>query len=169
MASLRQLVDTPTLAPMLAYLARPRADPLVERVALIEDLEDLADVAAHSIVLLTHGAAAAAGTYRFDVALRLARSRHIAAVVLPAGAAATITPTSAAIADRSGTAVLATVPGVDLAELAAAISRELGGDAAVALRRAHSAVQAIAAFPPDGRPEALIRRVGAVLGNPLQL
>jgi sugar diacid utilization regulator len=168
-ASLRQLVDSPTLAPLLAYLARPRADPLVEGVALIEDLDDLASVPEHSIVLLTHGASAAAGTYRFDVALRLARNRRIAALVLPAGAAATITPTSAAIADRSGTAVLATGPDVDLAELAVAISRELGGGAEVALRRAHSAVRTIAAHPPDGRPEVLVRRVGAVLGIPLQL
>jgi len=36
-ASLAQLVASPTLSSLLGYVARPRSDAEVERVALIED------------------------------------------------------------------------------------------------------------------------------------
>ena len=70
MASLRRLVASPALEPLLAYATRPGTDPVVERVALIEDLAQLRESAEHTLVLLTRSASAAASTYRFDVALR---------------------------------------------------------------------------------------------------
>lgn len=169
MASLRQIVQSPTLAGRLSYLSRPRADPPVERLALIEDVADLEHVGERAMVLLTHGASAAASTYRFDMALRLARSRGVAALVLSAGDVGGITPTSAAIADRSGTAILGTPSDVDLAELAVDVSRELAGGADVALLRTHAALRAIEVHPADGRPEALVERAGAALGVPLSM
>jgi sugar diacid utilization regulator len=167
--SLRQLVDSPALTPLLAYLTRPHSDPLVERVALIEDLDALARVEANAVVLLARIASEAASSYRFDVALRVARSRDVAALVLSGGAVSAITPTSAAIADRSGTAILATGADVDLAELAVAIARELAGGAELALRRAHSAMRAIDGYPADGKAATLVQRAGAALGVPLRL
>ncbi|MEY2532952.1 MAG: hypothetical protein QOF29_862 [bacterium] len=169
MASLRELVESPTLTGLLSYLARPRVDPSVERVALVEELNDIEQVGAHAIALLTRGASAAATGYRFDIALRLARSREAAAVVLTSGDVGSITPTSAAIADRSGVAILGTPPDVDLAELALLIGRELAGGADAALLRAHTAMRAVDAHPAGGRPEALLERAGAALGVRLTL
>jgi sugar diacid utilization regulator len=168
-ASLRQLVGSPALQPLLAYLSRPSSDPDVEHVALVEDLADLERVGPHAMVLLTHAAAAAASTYRFDMALRLAGSRQVAAIVLPVGHAESITPTSSPIAHRAGIAILATVGNVDLARLAVAVGRELAGAADVALLRAHTALRAIEAHPAGGGPEALVGRAGAALGIALRI
>jgi sugar diacid utilization regulator len=168
-ASLRELVESPTLAGLLSYLARPRADPLVERVALVEDLRDVEHVGEHAIALLTRGASAAATGYRFDVALRMARARQVAALVLSSGDVASVTATSAAIADRSGTAILGTPVGADLADLAVAIGRELAGGADVALLRAHTAMRAIEAHPPGAGAAALLQHAGAAVGVPLSI
>jgi sugar diacid utilization regulator len=168
-ASLAQLVASPTLSSLLGYVARPRYDAEVERVALIEELGDIEHVGEGAIVLLTRGASAAAGTYQFDMALRMARGRSVAALVLPASEVARMTPTAAAVADRSGTALLGTSDEVDLGELAIAIARELSGGADAALMRAHAAVRAVAAHPADGSPERLVERAGAALGVQLSL
>jgi sugar diacid utilization regulator len=168
-ASLRQLVESPTLAPLLGYLIRPRSDPRVERVALVEEPGEVGRVGENAIVLFTRAGATAAATYRFDLALRLARTRRVAAIALPADGVTGLTPTSAAIADRSGTAILGTAPGVDLADLAVAIGRELAGRGDVALIRAHAALRAIEAHPPQGRIEALVQRAGAALGVPMRI
>jgi sugar diacid utilization regulator len=155
--------------PLLAYLSRPRSDPDVEDVALVEDLAELERVGPHALVLLTHAAATAASTYRFDMALRLAGSGHVAAIVLPAGHAESITPTSSVIAHRAGIAILATAGDVDLARLAIAVGRELAGAADVALLRAHTALRAIDAHPAGGGPEGLVERAGAACGIALRI
>jgi hypothetical protein len=169
MASLAELIATPSLEPLLAYVTRPGVDPVVERVALVEELGRVADVKRNAIVLLTSGASADAGSYRFDVALRMGRSRQAAAFVISAADAARVTPTAAAIADRSRTAILATGEHVDLADLAVAVARELAGDADLALLRTHAALRAIEAHPSNGSAQALIARAGAALGVPLVL
>jgi sugar diacid utilization regulator len=169
MASLAQLVESPALRTMLGYVARPRTQAAVERVAFVEDLDDLEHVQEHAIVLLTRGASAYASTYRFDVALRIARARKVAAMVLAGADVASITPTAAAIADRSGMAILTTGGDTDLAELAVAIARELAGGADVALVRAHTAVRAVEAHPADGTAERLLEHAGAALSVPLSM
>jgi sugar diacid utilization regulator len=168
-ASLAQLVASPTLRSRLSFVARPSSDVEVERVALIEDLGDIERVREGAIVLLTHTASAAASTYRFDMALRMARGRRVAALVLPASEAARMTPTAAAVADRSGTALLGTSDHVDLGELAIAIARELAGGADAALLRAHAAVRAVAAHPPGGSPAQLVEHASTALGVQLSL
>jgi sugar diacid utilization regulator len=168
-ASVAQLVASPTLSSLLGYVARPKSDPEVERVALIEELGDIARVEKGAIVLLTRGASAAARSYRFDMALRTARARGIAALVLTASEAGHMTPTAAAVADRSGTALLGTGDDVDLGELAVAIARELSGGADAALLRSHAALYAMAARPNDAGPEPLVERAGAALGVQLSL
>jgi sugar diacid utilization regulator len=168
-ASLAELVASPTLSPHLGYVVRPRSDGEVERVAVIEELGDIERVGEGAIVLLTHSASAAAGTYRFDMALRTARGRRIAALVLPASQVARMTPTAPAVADRSGTALLGASDDIDLGELAIAIARELSGGADAALVRAHAALRAVAAHPEDGSPERLVERAGAALGVQLAL
>ena len=168
MASLRQLVGSPALHPLLVYLARPRSDPEVEHVALVEDLAELERVEPHAIVLLTHAASATASSYRFDMALRVAGTRKAAAIVLSAGHVDSITSTSSAIAHRAGIAILATGGDVDLAGVAIAIARELAGDADVALLRAHTALRAIDAHPDGGTPEAVASLAGAALGVALR-
>ncbi|MEA2247229.1 MAG: hypothetical protein QOH46_1758 [Solirubrobacteraceae bacterium] len=169
MASLRELVASPALNGLLSYVARPRADPVVEHVALIEDLRDVQGAGEHAVALLTHGASEAASGYGLDIALRVARSAGVAALVLTSGDIAGITPTSGAVADRSGIALLAARPDLDIAHLAVAIAREIQGGADVALLRAHTAMRAVDAHPPGGRPGALLERAASAYGVPLAL
>jgi sugar diacid utilization regulator len=168
-ATLAEIVAAPPLNEHLGWVVRPRADPVVGCVALIEDLAAVAGLPARSIVLITVAAAAATATYRFDVALRVARDRDVTALVVPAGAAAHLTPTSAAIADRSDTAILAMSDDADLAQLSAALAREIAGESDVALLRAHAAMHVVAAHPVDGTQEALLSHAGAALGVPITL
>jgi sugar diacid utilization regulator len=168
-ASLRELVESPALAPMIGYVSKPPADPVVEGVMLVEDLSQFAEVGEHSIVLLTRGASTAISSYRFDIALRIARSRSVAALVLTAADVWRIPATATAIASRSGTAILGTRDDTELTELALAIGRELAGAADVALLRAYAAVRAIEVHPLDGSIDSLLAHVGAALGVPISM
>jgi sugar diacid utilization regulator len=169
MASLAQLVESPALRTTLGYVVRARTQAPVSLVALVEDLDDIERVDEQAIVLLTRSASAYASTYRFDVALRIARARKVAAIVLTGAEVASITPTAAAIADRSGMAILATGSRADLAQLAVGIARELAGGAEAALVRAHTAVRAIEAHPTDGATQQLLEHAGAALSVPLSM
>jgi sugar diacid utilization regulator len=166
-ASLAQLVASPTLRSRLGYLTRPSADPEIAEVALVEALDEVDRLRPHTLALLTRAASAQTSSYRFDVALRLARTGGVGGLVLAAPDAARITPTSAGIAGRSGIALLAAGQD-DLAQLAVALAREIAGDADAALLRAHTALRAIAAHPADAGVERLIERAGAALGVPLR-
>jgi hypothetical protein len=167
--SLEQLVESPTLGSSLSCLARPPAGTPVTGVALVEDLKQLERVPGQTIVLLTRAASASATSYRLDVALRVAGSLGVAALVLSGPAVAAVTPSAAALTDRFGVSLLAARPGLDLAALAIAIGRELSGGAEAALLRAHTALRAVQASPLDGRPEAIAEHAGAALGIPIAL
>jgi hypothetical protein len=167
--SLRELVESPSLAPLLGYVSRPQVDPLVRRVALIEDFDDLEHVDGQSVVLLTRRASAGVRSDRFDAALRAARGRGIAAVVLAASYVGDISTSAIRIADGSGTAILGTGNDVELLQLALAIGHELAADAEVALLRAHTALRSIEAHPRDGTSESMLAHAGAALGVPLSL
>jgi sugar diacid utilization regulator len=123
----------------------------------------------HAIVLLTRVASVLAGGYRLDVALRIAASVGVVALVLCGPDVVDVTPASGALADRLAVAVLGAGAGVDLAALAVAMGRELSGGADAALLRAHTAMRAIHAHPPDGAPEAIAERAGAALGVPIRV
>jgi PucR-like helix-turn-helix protein/diguanylate cyclase with GGDEF domain len=168
-ASLEQLVASPTLGSSLSFLARPPNGTPVTSVALVEDLEQLERVAGQTIVLLTREASALANSYRLDVALRIAGSLGVSALVLSGPAASAVTPTAVALTDRLGVALLGASADLDLAALAIAIGRELSGGAEAALLRAHTALRAIQAHPADGRPEAIAEHAGAALGIPISL
>jgi len=120
-------------------------------------------------VHLGRDVSASVSSYRFDMALRAARSRSVAGLVLSAADVGSVTSTTAAIAQRSGTALLGASDEADLAGLALAIGRELAGDADVALLRAHTAVRAIEAHPSDGTVESLLDHAGAALGVPISM
>ncbi len=164
MTFLRELVESPALAPLLAYVSRPPQDSVVHGVSLIEDLGHLERVRAHNIVLLTRTVSSSVSTPGFDTAMRVAGSRSVAALVLSAADIDSVTSTTAAIAQHSGAAILGTSNDVNLAELSLAIGRELAGEADVALLRAYTAVRAIEAHPADGSTQSLLERASAALG-----
>jgi hypothetical protein len=167
MASLTELVASPELRSRLSFVVQPRSPRDVRCVAFAEDLADVANAEHGAVVLLSRAASAAAGSYHFEMALRLGRAHEVAALVVAGEDVGQISATAPAVADRSRAAILATVGRPDPAGLAIRIGRELAGDAGVALLRAHAAIRAVQAHPPDGRRDALVERAGAALGVPL--
>ena len=118
MASLTELVASPELRSRLSFVVQPRSPRDVRGVAFAEDLADVANAEPGAIVLLSRAASAAAGSYRFEMALRLGRAHEVAALVMAGQDVGQISATAPAVADRSRTAILATVGRPDLAELA---------------------------------------------------
>jgi sugar diacid utilization regulator len=168
-AVLAQLLESPTLAPLLGYLVRPAEPFAAEQVGLIEELSALDTMPAATIVLLTRAASATAASYRFDMALRVARTRGIAALVLSGADAELVTPTAAAIAARSGTAILGAGPNLDLGHLAILIAREIQGGADAALLRAHTAMRAVDAHPAGAGADGLVQHASAAIGVPIAM
>jgi sugar diacid utilization regulator len=166
---LPELVESPPLNSVLTYLTRPQATRDVRGVALVEELSELGRAGTGTVVLLSRAASALAGSYRFDVALRIGRSVGVAALVLCGPGLPDVTPTAAAIADRASIAILGAGEDVDLAELAIAIARELADGADAALMRAHTAMRAARAHPSGATPDALALHVGSALGRPIAL
>jgi sugar diacid utilization regulator len=169
MASLSELTSSPALRTLVDFVVRPELDPEVSSVAIVEALEDLEQAREGSLALLASSASAAAGTYRFDVGLRLASRAKVSAVVLTGEASDPVTSTAAAIAERTGVGVLRADAEAELATLAIVASRELGGGPDVALMRAHAAMRALDLHPDSGRPEALVEVASRALGVPLRL
>jgi hypothetical protein len=167
--SLAELVASPALHQLLGYVSRPPEVVDVQGVSLVEDLGHLERVRPGSIVLLTRQVSAAVSSDRFDMALRVASGRNVAALVVRSADVGSVASTTVAIADRTGMAILGTPDGTDLADLALSIGRELSGDAEVALLRAHTAVRAIEAHPADGTVESLLDRVSGALGVPVTM
>lgn len=147
MSLLREVLRTPGLAlePLGGAAATDRgADPEVASVFLAEDLADLGQAPAASIVVLGAHTNEMVGTYRFDVALRVAAGRGAVALVLADPNAPQPTSTSVTAAQRFGVVLLRnTAPG-NVAELLCGLDVALRGPAELALRRAMVTMQRLA-------------------------
>ena len=132
------------LSEVLSPVAGTVGGQVVDSVVLIENIGDLLDLSgANALMLLTPRASAAATTYRFEIAVREAGARRVAAVILTGNAAPALLPTSVALAQRAGLVVLRAAPATDLAELVSATYREVRVGSETALARALSALEAL--------------------------
>ena len=169
MRALAELIESPTLSPLLGYVSRPPEEGRVDGVAVIEDLGHLERARPHSILLLTRALSAQVSTSRFDAALDLAVDRGVPALVLHGADVSSVASSTIAIAQRSGTAILGAMRNPASAELALAIGRELAGDADAALLRAYETVRAVETHPAGATLLSLLERAGAALGVPISM
>jgi sugar diacid utilization regulator len=170
MRSLQELLAAPTLRDKLVVLSSPAQDSTVERVALVVGFGDLQDVRPGSLVLLSGSTSARIETYRLDIALRLAGEHGLRGLVLCNSDLSELTPTTTAVANRAGIAVLRTVGEVDLSELVVAIDRELNETSGTWLARAVHALGVVEHWHEandDG--SELVAAVGDAFGVPLEL
>lgn len=135
MARLRDVIGAPELA-SLKLLTPLHADRAVSGVSLAERLGDIGGSEPDTFILLSAGAAAEAGTYRLDVAMRRASTHRVTAIAMPVPAGFAIPGTAALIAERGEVTVLRIPAGVDVGALAATLGRELAGGAIAAVSRA---------------------------------
>jgi sugar diacid utilization regulator len=131
----------------------------VESVFLAERLFDVMDAPRRCVVVLTADACAGAERYHLDMALRMAASRDVAAIILTRAPAGEATSTSLHTARRVGVALLRQTQPINLADLVVALEAGIRGSAELALRRAAQAFQAMSA--PGGDLDALVSGVAA--------
>jgi sugar diacid utilization regulator len=142
--TLQSLLASPMLSEVLSPVAGTVGGQVVDSVVLVEHIGDFLDQAgANALMLLTPRASAAATTYRFEIAVREAGARRVAAVVLTGNVTPPLLPTSVALAERAGLVVLCAAPGTDLAELVSATYREIRVGSETALARALAALDAL--------------------------
>jgi sugar diacid utilization regulator len=152
------------LEPLTANLDRAA----VGSVSIAEELGDLGEAPQAAAVLLTPSASAAAGTYRFDMALRLGRSRGVGAVVLFGAQFDRVTLTSATLAEQANIAIVRADPKAALADVAIAIAHQIDGPADVALWRADAALEAMLGQAPTASPATIVDATSRAIGRSIE-
>jgi PucR family transcriptional regulator, purine catabolism regulatory protein len=167
MQTLSELLAAPRIAELSIPITEGERDRRVESVACADALSQLDGIGANSMVILTEAASADVATYRFDIALRVAGSRGVPALVLVGGVKA-VPETAVAIANRAGIALLRAAEGVDLSSIVVGVIIELLGGARAALARAGAALSALREAEARGaEQDELIAFAGRALGVPL--
>jgi hypothetical protein len=125
MPTVDQILATPALAGLRRVTRLGGGQP-VTGVRLAERFADLDAAPAGSLVLLARAPSAAATGYRFDMAVRVAGLRGIAAIGVLAGPQWQPPATAADIAERAGLALLGVPEQAELTGLLLAVMREAG-------------------------------------------
>src|SRR5579871_567556 len=156
----------------LAGLLRVSASGGKREVALVrlaESFIDLDRAPAESLVILSRFASAEISDYRLDMALRWGAIHRVAAVAAFSADPWEPTVTARDIAARADIALISVPAGMEVAGLVQAISREIGGGAALALGRAQKGLEAVlAAESSGGGVEDLRAAISAALGTPIE-
>lgn len=170
MPTLEDLLSAPSIAAAIEPVVASPGAAQVRSVRVIEDLADMATSPPAALVILSALASEQAGSYRLDMALRMAAAGGVAGIVLTGCTPVAISSTAAAIARRSEIGVFRTREQSDLATLAVAVDRELRGGSDAALERAAVALQAVLDAEAAGRPAPdLVAVAATVLGADLVL
>jgi sugar diacid utilization regulator len=151
------LLQTPGLS--LKCIGGEAGGSSVESVFLAERLFDLMEAPGRSVVVLGTDACAGAERYHFDMALRMAASREVAAIILTGPPVGGDASTSLHTAHRVGVALLRQTEPINLAGLVVALEARIRGSAELALRRAGQAFQAMSTA--QGDVDALVADVAA--------
>jgi sugar diacid utilization regulator len=159
------LLQTPGLS--LECIVGDAGSSSVESVFLAEHLFDLMDAPGRSVVVLAADACAGAEGYHFDMALRMAASRDVAAIILTRAPVGGATSTSLHTARRVGVALLQQTEPINLAGLVVALEARIRGSAELALLRAIQAFQTMSAAHPD--VDALVSDVAAAAAADIAL
>jgi sugar diacid utilization regulator len=141
------LLQTPGLS--LECMVGDTGGSRVESVFLAERLFDLMDAPSRSVVVLGADACAGAERYHFDMALRMASSREVAAIILTRAPVGGASSTSLHTARRVGVALLRQTKPINLASLVVALDARIRGSAELGLRRAVQAFQVMSTVAGD--------------------
>jgi sugar diacid utilization regulator len=142
-------------------------DPVVESIFVAERLDDLGQASPRSVVVLGANACSAVDGYQFDIALRLASSRDVVALVLGDAHAPRVNPTALESSRRFGIAIVRPTEPVNLADLVTTLGAGLRGSAELALRRAVDAFGLLAAASSE--PHTLVENVAQAVDADIAL
>ena len=141
------LLQTPGLS--LECIVGDAGGLLAESVFVAERLFDLMEAPGRSVVVLSAGACTDTERYHFDMALRMAASRDVAAIILTRAPVGGVSSTSVHTARRVGVALLRQTEPINLAHLVVALEATIRGSAELGLRRAVQAFQAMSTVQKD--------------------
>jgi sugar diacid utilization regulator len=143
-------------------------DRRVGDVRLVEQVDQVDDAPPGALVVLERGLAALTGDYRFDVVVRRAAAREVAALVVVLPQDARLSLTALALARRAGVAVIRLAPEVDLTAAVGTMVRQATDRLSVTVDRARAVCETI-----DGRAldsvDVLLDRVGMLLGRTVRI
>lgn len=164
--TLGRVLARPTIARVISETVGSTDEQSVTGVSLLEDLHHLNQLEEGHMAVLSRAASASLSRYQIDIAVRLASSAGLAALVLarplPPGG---LQPTARVQAQRNGLTVLHVEDACDVGRLLLDVHEELTSGATAALSRAATA---LAALQQGGWGEdpvgALAKSVSAHLG-----
>ncbi|MBW0088916.1 helix-turn-helix domain-containing protein [Pseudonocardia sp. KRD-184] len=143
-------------------------DRSVEDIRLVEQVDQVDDAPTNALVVLERGLAALTADYRFDIVVRRAAAREVAALVVVLPADVRVSLTALALARRAAICVIRLAPEVDLTAAVGTIVRQATDQLSVTVDRARAVSEAI-----DGRAfgdvDTLLDHVGLLLGRTIGL
>jgi sugar diacid utilization regulator len=113
----------------------------VQRIAIIDDIDELARTGPGALAILTRSASSHAAGYELDFVLRHAGDRELAAVALYGPPTTSLT--AIRLADRSRVALLAVAQNLDLSEMAFTLEQTLRSGSDAMLRRIEATLSAV--------------------------
>lgn len=169
MPSVDAVLTNPAL-PGLRRISRNGGERDVAAVWLAERFSDVSQAPAGSLVFLGRVASATASDYRFDMALRRAATRDVAAVGAFSAQPWRPPMTALDIAERAGIALVSVPERAELTWLIQMTLREIGGSAERALSRADFSLNAVLDAEMQGADlERLRCAVSSALGVDVRL
>lgn len=142
-------------------------DQQVGDIRIVEAVEQVDEAPADAVLVLERGLSALAPDYRFDVLVRRAAARSVAALLVIGPADLRVSMTAVALARRAGVAVVRLGSAVELAEAIGSLVRRASDRLSVTVDR----VRAVCAAIDDGfrDVDGLLESVGLLLGRPVLL
>lgn len=143
-------------------------DAECEEIRFIEQPEQIDDATPGTLLVLDRGMSAVVADYRFDIVVRRAAARRVAALMVAPPAGTKVSFTALALARRAGPAIVELGPEVDLTEAVGTIVRQAADRLSLTVGRARAVCDAVDGHEfTDG--SELLERVGLLLGRPVVL
>lgn len=134
MAVLTSVLALPSLAGKVETPDGSDGSINIASVSLVQDLNELADTPAGGLALLAPSATRSAESYEIDMAVKLAGSRQVAALLFVDGRDI-VEPTVTTLAAKLGVTVLVGAKPMDLSRILIDVAHELSGDPYAELER----------------------------------
>lgn len=143
---------------------------VVSEIRFVEQLDQLADAGAGSLVVFDRDLSHVAATYRFDIAVRRVSSEGAAGLALFLAADARVSLTARALARKSGLALVRFDPSTDVTVLLQAMARQATDELHLTVDRARRASEAIGRIDTRRTSvEELVELGSVVLGRSVRV
>jgi sugar diacid utilization regulator len=161
-ATLQGLLTARGLRENLQLLTGAVSDQPVDGLTVLEDLSQIRTARPHTLAIATRAASEKLAYYKLDMAIRVAASKSVPAILFVGTPPPAVSPTGRELSNRTGPVLLA-APSLTLSELMLPIAREIEGDTASGLQRLFDLSQRLGAMTAELAPiDALVRTAEAI-------